>query len=254
MGTSLEGPRAKLERAREHLDALGRELLPFSKSTTYPVRYGRDPQTNEHVWRIDPPSVPIRVSLLAGDALHNLRSALDHLVWQLVLANGNTPTKTNEFPIFDNPDKYDKEVETKLRGVSKDAQHVIRGVQPFSQEDSVLFVLHELDIVDKHRHLNLVVVSTNGGNIRSSPLISVEEFWRRATFGPVTGDTVLLRLPGHYDDVEFRPTFEVRFGDVPGVTPETRMFIVNFSLMPVMQRVADGVGDIFLELGKQLSG
>jgi hypothetical protein len=29
--------------------------------------------------------------VIIGDVVHNLRSALDHLVWQLTLANGNIP-------------------------------------------------------------------------------------------------------------------------------------------------------------------
>ena len=53
-----------------------------------------------------PPGFP----LIAGEAAHQLRSALDHLVWQLVIANtGATPTGTKSgFPIFKNEKGYDK--------------------------------------------------------------------------------------------------------------------------------------------------
>jgi hypothetical protein len=45
-------------------------------------------------------AVPLRLSLLAGDLVHNLRSALDHAVYQLVLGDKREPTTRTQWPMF----------------------------------------------------------------------------------------------------------------------------------------------------------
>lgn len=42
---------------------------------------------------------PLRLGVIVGDLVHNVRSALDHLVWQLVLANAQQPTRATQFPV-----------------------------------------------------------------------------------------------------------------------------------------------------------
>src|SRR5690606_21763862 len=43
------------------------------------------------------------VSAIVGDVLHNLRSALDQLAWQLVLFDGGTPNQLTTFPVLREP-------------------------------------------------------------------------------------------------------------------------------------------------------
>lgn len=55
-------------------------------------------------WRaqIDPPPPALRLAVVAGDILHSLRSALEHLAWALVLENGGEPSDSKpatQFPI-----------------------------------------------------------------------------------------------------------------------------------------------------------
>jgi hypothetical protein len=38
--------------------------------------------------------------VILGEIIHDLRSSLDHVVWQLVIANGSLPGYWNQFPIF----------------------------------------------------------------------------------------------------------------------------------------------------------
>lgn len=41
---------------------------------------------------------PLKWGVLIGDVVHNLRSALDHLAWQLVLRNGGESSWRTQFP------------------------------------------------------------------------------------------------------------------------------------------------------------
>ncbi len=84
---------------------------------------------DEQVWvfRGSTPNVPIEWFIRLGEILYNLRSALDHLVWQLVLANGKTPGRDNSFPIIKNEDDWQTQKTGKrwmLKGVSQSAKAV----------------------------------------------------------------------------------------------------------------------------------
>ena len=110
----LDGCRAKVRRARFHVAELVAAVQTEIASAPYRVRGESDEAEGAFVIRAEtnpefsgiPPGLP----LIAGEAAHQLRSALDHLVWQLVIANtGATPTGTKSgFPIFKNEKGYDK--------------------------------------------------------------------------------------------------------------------------------------------------
>jgi len=78
--------------------------------------------------------VPDHVALIAGDVLHNLRSALDYLVYALIRANGKTPSTSAGFPIFDHEPVSQKEknwFDEKIKDIPDTAQDVIRFLKPY---------------------------------------------------------------------------------------------------------------------------
>lgn len=160
----LEGVNAKIDRAREGLQSLEADIsayckvqrnrILFEQSLPYVYSLGNPPSDNQS-------SVPTNYSVRVGEIAYNLRSSLDHLVWQLVQANGQQPNWRNEFPIFGNKNKYDKACRSKLSGVNQDGQKLIRELQPFGHGEGVgkhLLMLKSICIFDKHRHLNVVAV------------------------------------------------------------------------------------------------
>ncbi len=59
------------------------EMSPLNR---IPVRVDFEPETGYHVYRVTAwhsDATIRRWGLITGDSVHNLRSALDHLVWQL---------------------------------------------------------------------------------------------------------------------------------------------------------------------------
>jgi hypothetical protein len=105
---------------------------------------------------------PVSHSLIVDDILYNLRSCLDHLVHQLIVANtGAQPTyRTYEFPVFVTESQFNKNVDRLLRDVSPDGVERIK-VQPFTFErprDTSLYNLNEMGPVDKHRLPLLAVI------------------------------------------------------------------------------------------------
>jgi hypothetical protein len=91
----------KLRRVEQHADALQDALDGFLGSNPYAIICEREPKLDEYVlWTKVREQPPPEWSPIVGDIVHNWRSALDHLAYQLVIRNGNTPSSRTQFPIF----------------------------------------------------------------------------------------------------------------------------------------------------------
>ncbi len=174
MVKELEAIWDRLRRAEEHLEAIKQELLAYYNSAPGQITGKYQPDQSriggEGEWDLKLDPLPIRLNTLIGEFLHNLRSALDHLVWRLVLDNGGKPTKETTFPILrvgNAPNKKGKQAPPRIAGgVSADALTLIEAAQPYqfgtNYADSALWVLHQLWNIDKHRH-----VIARGGNFKA---------------------------------------------------------------------------------------
>jgi hypothetical protein len=114
---------------------------------------------------LEPP--PRRVAVLVGDYLYNLRSALDHLVYTLAVANLGEPlpekiARGSEFPIFNDAISYAKGQSRKIGGIAPEAQKTIEEFQPYHARrlrSHPLWLLHELSNIDKHRAPHLAIAA-----------------------------------------------------------------------------------------------
>jgi hypothetical protein len=82
--TVLDGVKIKMARSREHIDSLRAETTQFIQD--HPIRYRRerdDVPVKGWAFYVDWAAVPGRFGAIIGDALTNMRAALDHLAWQL---------------------------------------------------------------------------------------------------------------------------------------------------------------------------
>jgi len=154
MASRLSSTIAKIERAKEHVRNLETEISTFWSPDRYTISREDDPDTGDEVFRIHGKDfdLPARWSCIIGEVVHNLRSALDHLAWQLVLANGQTPARTTEFPIFETSDKYESRVEGKIKGASDAAMRVAKSLKLYKGGNDI-YLVHALNIIDKHRML-----------------------------------------------------------------------------------------------------
>ncbi len=157
----LDGIRGKIQRADEHIRNLNAEITAFLSENSYSTTSEPDHDARESVLRVVGPEPPLRFSVTAGEIIHQLRSSLDHLVWQLVLQNGKIPTQEHQFPICSTLDKYENSRKRgRTKGVSASAAALIQGCQPYHKgkdfERHPLWVLREMDDTDKHRLLVVV--------------------------------------------------------------------------------------------------
>lgn len=153
--------RLKVVRAEDHLAYLNRRVRLFEKRQVHRFETESNIDRTEHVVRYyGRPPVPLEWAVVLGEMMFDLRSALDHLAHALVIAGGGTPTGRTEFPIFRKAD--DSAVARKLRGASGKVLALIESFQPYvtrpgvTPERNPLWVVHELNRLDKHRQLHVV--------------------------------------------------------------------------------------------------
>lgn len=142
-------------------------VLPCERNKLNPTEAEKSTDDGVYMFRVHIREQPSkRIGILIGECLHNLRSALDHLVWQLAIQNGNRPDDKSEFPIFLDPGKFSKRKKDgdpdpqsglrKMQNCSAQARTLIEQFQPFNRpagqfELHPLWLLQKLNNVDKHQ-------------------------------------------------------------------------------------------------------
>jgi hypothetical protein len=158
----LDGVAAKFTRANLHAHAFREAARGQIQGIDLTVDL--DPHATEHVetvwWTIQHPwFAPV-----FGDAVHNYRSTLDHLVAGLTRSHGHKPGSRASFPIFDKPpasvsDPCFRPIEllhSILRPLNWAERAVMLRVQPYRSSDAdshPLMRLQRLDNADKHHSL-----------------------------------------------------------------------------------------------------
>jgi hypothetical protein len=113
-------------------------------------------------------------SLDLGDALHNLRSAFDAVAWGMAHFKDSRPTRPRsvQFPICTEEAQWKKALRDWVGELPLDFQERLRMMQPFTYMPtggvSVLSMLHDLDIQDKHRDILSVSADLEGINLGGS--------------------------------------------------------------------------------------
>jgi len=154
MLANASGVRAKIRRAEKHLRELENALDAYFAENPYGLGARGDNRTGISTFYITQVAdIPDDIRVIIGDVVHNLRSALDHLAWQLVISAGNRPTGKTAFPICSEQKDFLKKGIEKMRGMRQAAQDAIAVLQPYTGNDpnNNLLQLHKLSNVDKHR-------------------------------------------------------------------------------------------------------
>ncbi len=198
------------------------------------MREQQDDRPLVRVVRAEP--APLELSLVVGDIAHNIRSALDHLVWGLVHRPG-APALTAEqerrvgFPFRTEPAAFAKLSsgdQTTLPHVPAAVVAEFEALQPYNRktrpEVDLLWFVHELNRLDKHRLL-LVVAGAQVQGHGGGPHPTVSLFYatpltpgQRLDHGPYTSDGLRVTT--------FRPYTKLIFGSsTPALHPAEGAFV-----------------------------
>jgi hypothetical protein len=219
--------RRKIEWAEAHAKNLEAIRDGFIQSKPYTV--GSEPDLkpgHEGLHRYFPTSikdVDPRIALIAGDIIHNLRSALDHLACQLVEVAGNSITDQTMFPIAKGDSINEPSFSGKVKGMRKAAQDKIRSAEPYKGgKGHDLWVLHKLDIADKHHALlttinrvGEITITLEGSFLRGNFRVPTPRF-AAPNFGDAleVGKPYVTCEPEEYEKMQI--TFDVAISE-PGI-------------------------------------
>ncbi len=167
MASGLKSAKAKLIRAAKQLRAIKKCLARYARSKPHKIVKKAKGKKKLNV----PKPPPIEISILAGEMVYQMRSALDHLAFDVIKRNPNVASidpkweEHCEFPLWTNPLKPGQKpplpkttFSRPLPGIADAPFAFIESVQPYygkgATNNALLFLAH-LSNIDKHRRLNL---------------------------------------------------------------------------------------------------
>ncbi len=243
----------KINRAKQLKKDLDKVLYDFLASQPYKIDTKRDPQSKRLIYFITKADeVPEEISLITGDIIQNLRSALDHLAYQLFMINTGNRTNARHiyFPIAEDATLYERDKDRKTEGIAQEAKDAIDVIRPFRGGNDTLWKIHKLNNIDKHRLLVTVGSSYHsvdlGGHAltmmkRAFPHLDLPDmhFFAKPASGhfPLkVGDELLADAP----DAEPMPDLQFRF-DVVIYEPA---IVEGESLLEVLKTMFDAVASL----------
>lgn len=254
---AFTGARARLDRALEQTQALHAEFQEFAARSPHAVTEIYDAaEGRKRAQYLVLEEFPDSWSTIVGEIAYDLRSALDHAVYDLTCIESGGPLGQTGFPIFEDEARYD-ELTTrgepalgsgvfKIRGVNQYAKAAIRSLQPFEArkatpfDEPALSLLSELNAVDRQRTIPLCRLRWTGSTIRSRrPVRDLRFHWEPtlehgavlATWSPM----------GTLDglDMEVDLDFDVGFGTEE---PAPSRF-QGRPVVEILERIGDAVAE-----------
>lgn len=176
---SLDAPfasaRLKVKRAYKHIDELEgwlRNIIKGNIDTVIAHKQAHPDEVDSTVMVRRPDGYSIETKLMIGDAAHNLRSALDHVAYTIVLAGRKDDPTMVYFPMQDSRQALIGSRDYGfIERVAPEAALVIADViRPYKTGgDNRFWGLNQLDRIDKHRLLISSVLEAHSGAIAIKP-------------------------------------------------------------------------------------
>jgi hypothetical protein len=158
METRFRDARLKIGRARAHIADIEAWLRDVNQSNSDIARTHKEAAAGsnaETLWIKRPASFLLSPALVAGDAIHNLRAALDIIAWTIVYAGGKDDPNSSSFPLYEeNALRSSPQYRLIATAIPEIAPIIFNFVRDYKADDScLLWALNQLDRIDKHRLL-----------------------------------------------------------------------------------------------------
>lgn len=252
----FDAARLKIQRATTRLKELDAAAVRYFTAPAYRAEYRFNVDCDQHELVItESTAPPAELVLLTGEIVQALRTSLDYTVGDAITrASGSAPADATlfEFPVFDHPAKYERAKKSKLAGLPTADMEFIDSVQPFAiatPSTHPLWILHRLNIEDKHRRLHVVAGAVWSTRIRhtgagGADAFSVDSSWIDSPLRyPLVPGTVLFAYRSKSSipstlDLEFAP---VLLFDAPPLVLRWRVLPVLAELIDVISHVVEGL-------------
>jgi hypothetical protein len=242
----------RLDRALYHLESLKAEVRAWADERPY--RTWSDFDVNDLyklTWLevLHPPSAEL--SLIVGDCIHNLRAALDNLIYELAVAHhgGRVPSNVegkSAFPIFSESAQFARKRKDMIGGIAPAAQAVIESLQPYNRggkfRRSPLWQLNQLSNEDKHRLPHVVLFAQLGVAFFVPDNLTIDDI--EPIFSLIESRAPIARYPS-FDktgaEVDVQPTPSVSIGFGQRVPKQLRSMAVPLRLAFIHNHIVNSV-------------
>lgn len=246
----------RLRHAEERIGRLNEQIDRFVKAQGSPFYFESDRAACQYLLKCGkiktPPST---LGLDISECLFHLRCGLDYIAHRLGdMHSGPIPRadiqelRKPEFPIFGERSPGAQEMARKIGRAHPDAIRIIENIQPYLSGDYTvhpLWVLHELNNIDKHRMITSVVLSRQltDVRVRNGKLIRA----RIQPRGPLVDGAVICFVKVEAENPILEPNVEVDFAidvgfdDTPVVAYESVRGWLSAILEFVKRNVMDGL-------------
>lgn len=239
----LTGPRLKIERANRHIDELRQLTEPLAPSlyeititeagaSAIEVR-----PTFYHLTYRPKQPIPETLAIIVGDAIHNLRSALDHLAGGIIRTLATPPSFKPYFPIH--PDRKNLEADASLAAIEQALpgakKLLLEKIRPASGPHETLWRFNDLSNLDKH---NLIIPTVTVAEIANINLRTSSGAYRDLSVGNDAAKPIkIMRSNSPITiDSKFETAVEISFAE--GAHP-----FKDESVIPTLFQIRDVVSE-----------
>ena len=186
----FKGALQKVARAQKHIEEFEKEVVAFL--ATHPARFEmkvdsqmklyQDKFTIEVEAAYNFAAIPDSLGPIVGDAIHNLRSALDMMACELARLNHRSDKRVH-FPFCDKAEELTKVIKDKnFHRCGQEAVDLLKELRPHKGGNIALRALHDLDVQDKHHTLIPAFLSA------STPAIMLRNEHGQLIWPQIVGD------------------------------------------------------------------
>ena len=215
MMDDLSDAKAAVIWGNAHLPTLERRVLTWNERAVEVVRKYPDLNPGRQTWVArEKEPLPILVYGDVGAIIGSFRSALDLLAAALAKRNGVPPNHDTRFPTFRSMQDFLDPLEGMegKKWLPRAEIAIIKSLKPYEGGNNLLWRLHQLDILRKHKRLISVVIK---------PFILNVIAFGATDHGPIVSairrlenETILVELPAAAPEPQIQTTLTIAFNEL----------------------------------------
>lgn len=205
MSDLFHSSKYSIARAEQHIPDFERQVVEFFKTDLYAKVVETDPDTGHEVHKlklIKP--LPVALEGIAVDAVNNLRSSLDQVMYALRPSTGG---RFAYFPFANEATNFGNAVNGRCKHLPQEIRDLIRAFKPYKGGDNLLWALNELCNTNKHGIICAAAIAGNTLNVSRATFHGGGPIFRAPVWDRAKNEMELFRRnPGGTYEANFSVT------------------------------------------------
>lgn len=244
----IQSPLLKVDRAKKHVNDLNQLVTEYLAAKPFRLRIKQSANPPERLIYVQThPSLAEDLALIVGDAVHNLRTALDHLCYGMVGDKAKRPGGVG-FPFAKDGKSLASTIATRQMNVApEEVIHELHALKPYPGGNDHLYAVKALDERDKHHFIVTVGVAMEFTPTQFGSLVGPEKVAHLPPgmrFSGV-GDFLVKMdqdsiIESFDQEADFQPPFTIGFGQEEPFG--------NLPIIPALKKMTAATEDAILRL------